>query len=217
MIERLALMSGVIAITGDINIRLDRPTDPHCVQFNEPLDSFGLQQLVVQPTHRLGEILDVVITQGGFTGPIPEVRDVGLSDHSCILWLLNVSRPAPVYNRIECRNWKSFNIDSFRNDPSLSALCVPSINLLNTAATMTSMYDVTLSDLLNHNATMKTMLVRDHLICGLTTNVVRQRFVCVRSSDSFRHQMIRLTERLDWRSQNSSQSLQFKESRCYRR
>ena len=91
MIERLALMSGVIAITGDINIRLDRPTDPHCVQFNELLDSFGLQQLVVQPTHRLGGILDVVITQGGFTGQIPEVRDVGPSDHSCILWLLNVS------------------------------------------------------------------------------------------------------------------------------
>ena len=130
MIERLALMSGVIAITGDINIRLDRPTDPHCVQFNELLDSFGLQQLVVQPTHRLGEILDVVITQGGFTGPIPEVRDVGLSDHSCILWLLNVSRPAPVYNRIECRNWKSFNIDSFRNDLSLPPYVFPTSTCL---------------------------------------------------------------------------------------
>ena len=66
-----------------------------------------------------------------------------------------------MYNRIECRNWKSFNIDSFRNDLSLSALCVPNVNLLDTAATMTSMYDVTLSDLLNRHAAMKTMLVRD--------------------------------------------------------
>ena len=67
MIERLVLMSGVIAITGDIKIRLDHPTNPHCMQFNELLDSFGLQQFVVQTTHRLGGILDVVITRGGIT------------------------------------------------------------------------------------------------------------------------------------------------------
>ena len=47
MLERLALMSGVIVITGDLNIRLHRSTDPHCVQFNELLDAFGFQQHVV--------------------------------------------------------------------------------------------------------------------------------------------------------------------------
>ena len=47
-------MSGVIVIAGDFNIRLDRPTEPHSVQFFDLLAAYEFEQLVVQPTHQMG-------------------------------------------------------------------------------------------------------------------------------------------------------------------
>jgi len=44
MLERLAFMSGVVVITGDINIRLDRATDSHAVHLAELLESYGFEQ-----------------------------------------------------------------------------------------------------------------------------------------------------------------------------
>ena len=104
MFERLVLMSGVIVIAGDFNIRLDRPTEPHSVQFIDLLAAYEFEQLVVQPTHQMGGILDLVITREGCVRGSPAVRDVGLSDHSCVLWSLDISHVAPVYRSIECRN-----------------------------------------------------------------------------------------------------------------
>ena len=44
MLERFAFMSGVVVITGDINIRLDRATDSHAVHLAELLESYGFEQ-----------------------------------------------------------------------------------------------------------------------------------------------------------------------------
>ena len=57
MFERLVLMSGVIVIAGDFNIRLDRPTEPHSVKFIDLLAAYEFEQLVVQPTHQMSGIL----------------------------------------------------------------------------------------------------------------------------------------------------------------
>jgi len=168
LLERLALMSGIIVITGDLNIRLDRPTDVHCVQFHELLESFGFEQRVTLPTHRMGGLLDVVISREGSVGGTPEVRDVGLSDHSCVLWELNVTRSAPVYRSIECRDWKSFSLDSFQDDLGRSALChydaasPPSVTVSGCATTaMVEQYNDVLSALLERHAVPRTLLLRD--------------------------------------------------------
>jgi hypothetical protein len=51
-----------IIICGDLNIHLDSVKSRNCIKFTELLSSYGLQQLVSTPTHKLGHLLDVVIT-----------------------------------------------------------------------------------------------------------------------------------------------------------
>lgn len=161
VLERLALMSGTIVITGDINIRVDRPTDPHAQQLKELLDSYGFEQLVTQPTHRAGGLLDVVIVREGYKGHVPEVCDVGLSDHSCVLWSLDVTRPAPVYCRVEYRDWKSFDLDTFKDDISQSALCCGVIDPSDSTTAMTDRYNATLSVLFDRHVAVKSMVARE--------------------------------------------------------
>lgn len=50
-----------IIICGDLNIHLDNPKLNNCQKFLELLSSYGLTQLVSQPTHKQGHLLDVVI------------------------------------------------------------------------------------------------------------------------------------------------------------
>ena len=63
LFEALSMMSVPCILMADINVRLDRPDDPSCVQFNDLLSVFGFQQHVDQPTHNRGGTLDVIITR----------------------------------------------------------------------------------------------------------------------------------------------------------
>ena len=51
-----------IIICGDLNIHLDNPKLKNTSKFLELLSSYGLVQLVSQPTHKQGHLLDVVIS-----------------------------------------------------------------------------------------------------------------------------------------------------------
>ena len=52
-----------IVVTGDLNIRTDRPEHPYTIKFNKLLNDFGLYQHITSPTHDDGGILDVNITR----------------------------------------------------------------------------------------------------------------------------------------------------------
>ena len=54
MLEPFVVYSCPVLITGDINIHLDDLHDAYAIKFNCILDSFGLNQSVVGPTHLLG-------------------------------------------------------------------------------------------------------------------------------------------------------------------
>ena len=47
-----------IGLVGDANVRLDRPTDPSALRFNDLLESFALRQHVTGATHILGGRLE---------------------------------------------------------------------------------------------------------------------------------------------------------------
>jgi len=50
-----------VVLVGDANVRLDRPTDPSALCFNDLLESFALRQHVTGgATHILGVTTDVV-------------------------------------------------------------------------------------------------------------------------------------------------------------
>ena len=51
MLEAFATFSDPLVVTGDINIWLDRFSDPMCQKFNEPIEFFGFVNRVQQPTH----------------------------------------------------------------------------------------------------------------------------------------------------------------------
>jgi len=53
----LILFAVPVLLVGDVNIRLDRPTDADTVQFTELLAAHGLINHVTSPTHDLGGML----------------------------------------------------------------------------------------------------------------------------------------------------------------
>ena len=69
-----------VFITGDLNIRLDRPD----VQLNDLVASYRFVISRTTPTHRRGGTLDVVISRpnSSFAAPTVRSRDVGLSDYT---------------------------------------------------------------------------------------------------------------------------------------
>jgi hypothetical protein len=58
-----------IIICGDLNIHLDNPKLKNSSKFLQLLSSYGLTQLVTQPTHQQGHILDVVISSNKVIDP----------------------------------------------------------------------------------------------------------------------------------------------------
>ena len=123
MLESLAVLTDPVVVTGDINIRLDRPSDPLCTQFTNIIESFGFTNHVSQPTHDMGGILDAVITRSDLPAPTIDVIDTGLSDHRLIKWSTDLRRPPPIYVTETRRSWKHFQVDEFRSAIQKSPLC----------------------------------------------------------------------------------------------
>ena len=74
-----------VCIVGDFNLHLDKSEHPNTAQFLGILSALELQQLVTQPTHKAGHILDLVITRAGSnTLSSVHVQDVCLADHSLL-------------------------------------------------------------------------------------------------------------------------------------
>ena len=74
-----------IVLNGDLNIQVNKKSDPKTVELLNLLDSFNLTQHITDPTHRLGNTLDLVITTGLNINNV-SVTDLPLSDHHYILF-----------------------------------------------------------------------------------------------------------------------------------
>lgn len=61
LLDRVCLSTGHLIIAGDFNIHMDNNENPHCIQFDNILNSFGLKQHVNQPTQIFGHTLDLII------------------------------------------------------------------------------------------------------------------------------------------------------------
>ena len=71
-------------ITGDTNVRLDRPADAHSASFAQVLTNYQLRQHVTGPTQSLGGTLDIVITHDDYSLAGPDVMYAPFSDHSLV-------------------------------------------------------------------------------------------------------------------------------------
>ena len=116
IIAKLMVSSDIVLITGDTNVRLDRPDELPAVSFAQILMNFQLRQHVVYPTHSLGGVLDIVVSHEDLCLDKPCVEFVAFSDHLLVKWTLNVRKPDIVLRTTKGRDWKAFENDAFRTE-----------------------------------------------------------------------------------------------------
>ena len=62
-LETKILQRGHLLIGGDFNTHVDNPNDRNGQMFSDLLESLGLKQHIVGPTHKSGHTLDLLITR----------------------------------------------------------------------------------------------------------------------------------------------------------
>jgi len=146
---------------GDVNIHLDVADDPHVIKWRSVIDSHGLVQHVTSPTHKLGHILDVIVTRSDCSVTDVRIEPPSLSDHSYITFSVDLQ-----FSRSQCagtvrrRQWRRFDYDKFCNDLCQSDLiCNPPTD----AADLVTCYDKTLLALLDEHAPFADIKRRAHV------------------------------------------------------
>ena len=129
------MSSEPLFIAGDFNIHVNVPENPDGVCFLELLESMGLQQHVVTPTHESGHTLDLINTRqcDSLFSSVP-VSDYFISDHCSLLCDLTVGKPTLPTKLISYRKIKAIDLQVLCEEMSTTKLCQDSPNTLNDLA-----------------------------------------------------------------------------------
>ena len=121
-----ALSPEEIIITGDLNFHLDVQQDTNSQRFIQSLHEHGLKQLVDQPTHVRGHILDVVVIRENSrllqANPIVDDQYICDSngivscDHRGITSLMNSTKPPRIQKTISIRKYRNIDVGDFERD-----------------------------------------------------------------------------------------------------
>jgi len=110
-----------VLICGDFNIHMDK-ISAHQKEFNRIITSYGLHQLVDQPTHKAGHILDLLmashkIIKRNSLSILSPPSQLPTCDHCCLIFTLecDVAKSADK-KKITFRNIKKMDRESFRAD-----------------------------------------------------------------------------------------------------
>ena len=104
-------------ICGDFNIHVNKPDDRLALDFNDILETFSLVQSVHEPTHKLGNTLDLIIhdpTMLSISNILIEKPD--RSDHFLVFFNISCQFDSSTKKQISFRNLKNVDFNSFRND-----------------------------------------------------------------------------------------------------
>ena len=93
-LEAIALCEEQLVVVGDFNIHVDLSNDSNSMKLLNFLESFSLQQHVVDPTQVCGHTLVLIITRQSdqIIRSTPKV-DSYISDHASVLCQLHSSKP----------------------------------------------------------------------------------------------------------------------------
>ena len=88
--EIIALYKCQVVIAGDFNIHVEKTSDSAWSNFLDLVTSFDcVQNVPLEPTHRDGETIDLVITKSDHTLDNLKIDPPGvISDHSLVSWNL---------------------------------------------------------------------------------------------------------------------------------
>ena len=120
------------------------------------------EQLIKQPTHKAGGILDVLITRTDYAAKATNVSDMGvLSDHFLITANFPFEPSAPSYSEITSRYWPNFDVEHFKRLINESKLVSEDFLLSQDVEAKISEYNTCLTGLLDSTAPVKTKVCRN--------------------------------------------------------
>ena len=156
--EHLISLRNPFVLLGDFNSHVDNPNNSSARQFLDLLKSFSLQQLVNEPTHLKGQILDLIITPDSIHVRLsmPRTEDL-ISDHFMVTCDLNTfNGPQKNTKTLSFRKTSQSDIISFRADLNKSDRVQ---NLSDNLDQSVTQYNKTLSSLSDKHAPVKTISV----------------------------------------------------------
>ena len=120
-IEKIVFKGDAIMVVGDFNVWVDVEDDMNGKDLLKIMNSYGLNQQVVYPTHRGGHTLDQIYVNEFQLNIEYSVRDdiYGVTtDHSPLLIELPSTETQQNSRKIQYRNLKNVNIEEFKEDLS---------------------------------------------------------------------------------------------------
>ena len=119
-LEMIFVKNSNIIILGDFNLHVNDVFNPEVIQFHSILSSFGLNQLVDQPTHIAGNTLDLVITNQ-FESKIKDIKvdNVSSSDHALIFFKVSFEFNVSEKKSVTMKVYKDINIENFQTEMTL--------------------------------------------------------------------------------------------------
>ena len=158
MLEYLTVRCCPVFILGDFNIHYERASDNITDQFKSVLKQFDFIQHVTFPTHRLGGVIDLVITKSQETFYLDNSRILPISDHHLISGSAKLQNShnvnsLPGTKQYTARCWHNFDIELFRQSLLASHLCMDSEFVATlSVGELFDLYHTTITDLLDRHA-----------------------------------------------------------------
>ena len=116
-ISELAVVREEILMAGDFNLHFHLPNASGVQYLKQILADNNMQQHVTKPTHRSGNLLDLVITR--VCSNIVASTDIcesSMSDHYSVIFPLHVTKPRSSSQMRQVRNFKRMDHTSFEAD-----------------------------------------------------------------------------------------------------
>ena len=149
---------GNLLIAGDFNFHWNNTEDDRVQKLADLLESYNLEQHISQPTHKLGNTLDLLITRHSESTVYEQPSvDHFISDHAVIKCKLSFKKPPPVKSKITFRKLKSIDLTEFQSDIEKESL---SENTSTNVSDLVCQYNDTLHKILDKHAPVCTKVVR---------------------------------------------------------
>ena len=167
LFEIVATFRNEIIISGDFNVHVNDAGDWRSRRLADLLESFGLVQSILQPTHVHGNTLDLVITRpdscpANYSVDPPKV----ISDHAFVVCVFSPVLYASQREYRSVRPWKKVDKVAFSNSLKASILCTDIEELrCKSAEELFIIYDDTLRRLADYYAPAS---IRPHQIRRLS-------------------------------------------------
>ena len=103
-----------LILQGDFNIHTQDIENPDSLIYNNTMEALGLQQHINEPTHKLGNMLDLIYMES-LNGVKVLHSFIGsfISDHRVVGVELEIRKQLEKHQPTKYRNYKEFNLNSF--------------------------------------------------------------------------------------------------------